>query len=314
MDRWEVSKADLLGLAFKESGFQTSQLCCCRPSCFDFAARRGDETLLVKMCSDASLFSFDEALELRIIAGRVRAAAVVVSDRSHDKPLEDDTVYLRHSVYLLTEKTLRNIAFETGFPLVNAGPGGYFVEVDGVLIEKRRKELGLSIGKLAGMVGVSRRTLYGYERCMAKASVSSAYNLVKVLGVPVAKPINVLRKRRKQRFCLLLRAKRAVAGRQILTRVFKKFASYDISPVEKAPFDFVMNLPKEKYVIVGAVVTSNEDWPEERTEELLSVSRVVNAHPILITEKRETCRDDLTRVWADELALMRSPLELVSSI
>ena len=314
MDRWEASKADLLGMALKEAGFQMSQLCCCRPSCFDFAASKGDATLLVKLASDAASFSLDEAIELGIIAGRVRAAAVVVSDRSHDKPLEDDTVYLRHSVYVVTEKTLRNIAFETGFPLVNAGPGGYFVEVDGALIEERRLELGLSSGRLAGMVGVSRRTLYGYERNMGKASVSSAYNLAKVLGVPVAKPVNVFRKRRKQRFCLLLRAKRRVAARLILTRVFRKFAFCDISPVEKAPFDFALNIPRGKYVIVGAVAASNEDWPEERTEELLSVSRVVNARPILITEKKEKCSDDLVRVWADELALMRSPLDLVSTL
>jgi putative transcriptional regulator len=188
------------------------------------------------------------------------------------------------------------------------------VEVDGMLIEKGRKELGLSIGKLAEMVGVSRRTLHGYERCMVKASVSSVYNLEKVLGVPLAKPIDVFRKTRKERACLLLRAKQAVACRVLLGRVFRKFAFCDISAVRKAPFDFVMNVPDEDCVIVGAVVAEGEDWLEERTEELLSVSRVVNVHPVLITEKRELWRDDVLCVCADELTRMRSPLELVSCI
>jgi putative transcriptional regulator len=239
---------------------------------------------------------------------------LVVSDMTHDKPLEDDTVYSRYSVYVVTGKSLRNIAFQTGYPLVNAGPGGYFVEVDGELIEKRRGELGLSIGKLAGMVGVSRRTLYGYERCMAKASVSSAYNLARVLGVPVAKPIDVFQKVKKQRVCLFLRAKRAIACRVLLHRVFRKFSSCDISPVQKAPFDFVMNVPDEKYVIVGAVVAEGEKFLDARAEELLSVSRVVKAHPVLISEKRVSCRDDVLCVCADELAVMRSPLDLVACI
>jgi predicted transcriptional regulator len=291
MDRWEADNADVLGMALKEAGFQMSQLCCFRPSCFDFAARKGDETVLVKIASDADSFSIAEAHELRIIAGRVGAAAVVVSYRSHDKPLEDDTVYSRHSVCVVTGKTLRNVVFEKGLPLVNAGPGGYFVEVEGALVEKRRKELGLSVGKLAEMVGVSRRTLYGYERCMAKASVSSAYNLAKVLGIPVAKPINVFKKRRKQRVCLLLRTKHTFAGRVILRRFFRKFASCDISPVEKAPFDFLMNVPGEKCIIVGAVIASGEDGLAERTEELLSVSRVINAHPLLITEKKTAIQE-----------------------
>lgn len=314
MDRWDANNADALGIALKEAGFQTSQLCCSRPSCFDFAARKGEETVLLKVRSDVDTFSVADSNELRVIAGRVGAAALVIGDRTHDKPLEDDTVYSRYSVYVVTGKTLRNVAFETGFPLVNAGPGGYFVEVDGTLIEKRRNELGLSIGNLAELVGVSRRTLYGYERCMAKASVPSAYNLAKALGVPVVKPIDLFRKASKQRVCFLLRAKHAVTACTVLGKIFRKFAFCDISAVEKAPFDFVMNVPNEKFVIVGAFVGSCEDWQEERTEELLSVCRVINARPVLITERKEPFRSDVLCVCADELTSMRSPLELVDCI
>lgn len=314
MNRWEADDANSLGVALKEAGFQTSQLCCSRPSCFDFAARKGNKIVLIKLHSDIDTFSRFDSYELRVIAGRVSAASLVISNTTHDKPLEDDTVYSRYSVYVVTGKTLRSIAFRTGLPLVNAGPGGYFVEVDGELIEKRRKELELSIGKLAEMVSVSRRTLYGYERCMAKASVSSAYNLAKVLGVPVAKPINILEKTRKQRACLLSRAKRALAGNMLLQRVFRKFAFCDIAPVQRAPFDFVMNVPEEECTIIGAVVAEGETGVDERTEEILSVSRVVNAHPVLITERRGPCRSDVLCVCADELAVMRSPMDLLACI
>ncbi len=265
---------------------------------------------MVKVRSDVDAFSVEDSHELRVIAGRVGVAALVVSEKTHDKPLEDDTVYSRNHVHVVTGKTLLSVAIKTDFPLVNAGPGGYFVEVDGELIERRRMELGLSIGKLAALVGVSRRTLYGYERCMAKASVSSAYNLAKILGVPLAKPINVLRKTRKQRVCFLLRAKQEA----MLGKVFKKFIFCDISPVQRAPFDFIMNVPGENCVIVGAVIADGEDWLDERTEELISVSRVVNAHPVLISEKREVYRDDVHCFRADELGSVRSPLELVAGV
>jgi putative transcriptional regulator len=314
MNRWEADNADSLGVALKEAGFQTSQLCCSRPSCFDFAARKGNEVILVELQSDVDTFSRFDSQELRVIAGHVSAAPLVVSDRTHDRQLEDDTVYSRYSVYVVTGKTLRSIASRTGFPLVNAGPGGYFVEVNGALIESRRKELGLSIGKLAEMVGVSRRTLYGYERCMAKASVSSAYNLAKVLGVPVAKPVNVLRGTRRQRVCLLSRARQVIAGNVLLQRVFRKFAFCDIAAVRKAPFDFVMSVPEMECVIVGAVVAEDEKYSDARTEEILSVSRVINAYPVLITEKRAACRGDVLCVCADELAVMRSPIDLVACI
>ncbi len=314
MDHWEADNAQSLGRALKEAGFQTSLLCCSRPSCFSFAARKGNASILIKLCSDVDAFSSSDAHEVRVIAGRVSAVPIVVSNETHGKPLEDDTVYSRYSVCVVTGKTIRSAAFQTGYPLVNAGPGGYFVEVDGRLIEQRRKELGLSIGKLAEMVGVSRRTLYGYERCMAKASVSSAYNLAKVLGVPIAKPIDILKSAKTQGECLLLRARRIFAEHILLYRVFKKFSFCDISPLQRSPFDFVLTVPEEECVIVGMVMAEDENSGEGRAEELLSVSRVLNAHPVLITERKEPSRGDVPCVSADELAVMRSPMDMVACI
>jgi len=303
-----------LGVALKEAGFQVSQICCSRPSCFDFAARKEDKTVLVKVNSDVDTFPAQSARELKVIAGRLSAASLIISQQAHGKPLEDDTVYSRNAVFVVTEKTIRNIVLQTANPLIYAGPGGYTVEVDGVLIEKRRKELGLSVGKLAAMVGVSRRTLYGYERGMTRASVASAYKLAKTLGVPVVKPINVLGRTRRQSQCLLLKAKHAIAGKVLLQKVFRKFAFCDISPVHRAPFDFVMNVPSGGYVIVGSVALNGERNLGNRVEELLSICQVVHAYPVLVTEKRKYCGGDVACVCVDELSVMRSPEDLIASV
>jgi putative transcriptional regulator len=317
MNHWEMENAVALSVALKEAGFQVSQMCCSRPSCFDFATRKDDKTVLIKNHHDVDTFSPQDSRELKIIAGSVSAASIVISQRTHDKPLEDDTVYSRHAVFVVTEKTIKNIALQTANPLIYAGPGGYFVEIDGTLVEKRRKELGLSVGKLAEMIGVSRRTLYGYERGMAKASVSSAYNLEKTLGIPVVKPINVLEKTRKQRSCILVKATHAIAGQALLFKVFKvfrKFAFCDISPIQKAPFDFIMNVPNEKYVIVGSIAINGERHLDNRIEEILSVCRVVHAHPVLITEKRKPFSKDISCVCMDELSAMHTPKDLIASV
>jgi len=314
MNHWETENAVALSAALKEAGFQVSQICCSRPSCFDFAAKKDDKTVLIKTHHDVDTFSSQDSHELKIIAGSVSAASIVISQRTHDKPLEDDTVYSRHAIFVVTEKTIKNIALQTANPLIYAGPGGYFVEIDGTLVEKRRKELGLSVGKLAEMIGVSRRTLYGYERGMAKASVSSAYNLEKTLGILVVKPINVLEKTRKQRPCLLVKATHAIAGQPLLNKIFKKFAFCDISPIQKAPFDFIMNVPNEKYVIVGSIAMKGERHLSKRMEEILSVCRVVHAHPVLITEKRKPFSKDISCVCMDELSAMRTPEDLIANV
>ncbi len=300
-----------LGVALKEADYQVSHICCSRPSCFDFAARKEDTTILVKVNSDVDTFSAQSARELKVIAGRVSAASLVISQQAHGKPLEDDTVYSRNGIFVVTGQTISNIALQTANPLVYASPGGYSVEVDRELVEKRRKELGLSIGKLATMIGVSRRTLYGYERGMAKASVKSAYKLAETLGVPVAKPINVLRKTRKQRQCLLLKTKYAVTGKMLLQKFFRKFAFCDISPVYRAPFDFIMNVPKGRSVIVGGVAVSGENNMDKRVEEIVSVCNVLRVRPVLITE-RKLSRKDLSCVCMNELSAIHTPEDLVT--
>ena len=314
MNHWEMENAVALGIALKEGGFQVSQICCSRPSCFDFAARKDDKTVLVKVNSDVDTFPAQSARELKVIAGRLSAASLIISQQAHGKPLEDDTVYSRNAVFVVTGKTIKNIVLQTANPLIYAGPGGYTVEVDGALIEKRRKEIGLSVGKLAAMIGVSRRTLYGYERGMTRASVASAYKLAKTLGVPVAKPINVLERTRKQSQCLLIKAKHAIAGKALLQKIFRKFAFCDISPVRKAPFDFVMNVPSGEYVIVGSVAVDGERNLGNRVEELLSICRVVHAYPVLVTEKRKYPDMDVSSVCVDELSVMRSPEDLIASV
>ena len=313
MNHWEMENTLALGVALKEAGFQVSQICCSRPSCFDFAARKNDKTVLVKVNSDVDTFPAQSARELKVVAGRLSAACLIISQQTHGKPLVDDTVYSRNAVFVVTEKTIKNIALQTANPLIYAGPGGYSVEVDGELVEKKRKEIGLSVGKLAAMIGVSRRTLYGYERGMAKASVKSAYNLAETLGVPVAKPIKVLERTRKQRQCLLIKAKHAIAGKMLLQKVFRKFAFCDISPVHKAPFDFIMNVPNDKRVIVGSVAVNGGRNLDKRMEEIISVCHVVRARPVLIMEKPKISSRDVYCVCMDELSLMRTPEDLVAS-
>jgi putative transcriptional regulator len=308
MNHWEIESAVNLGVALKESGFQVSQICCSRPSCFDFAASKDNTAILLKVSSDVDNFPPKCARELKVIAGRFSAASLIISQQAHGKPLEDDTVYSRNGVFVVTEKSIRNIALQTANPLIYAGPGGYSVEVDGEMVEKRRKELGLSIGKLAVMIGVSRRTLYGYERGMAKASVHSAYKLAETLGVPVAKPVNVLRRTRKQRQCLLMKATRTIMGKALLQKVFRKFAFCDISPVFRAPFDFIMNVPNCKDPIVGAVAVNGESNLDKRTEEIISICNVIRARPVLITEKPRFSSQDVPCLCLDELST-KAPVE-----
>jgi putative transcriptional regulator len=307
----EMGKVEAAESVLKEGGFTVSQRCCSRPSCFDIAARKRESLIFIKVQPDIGCVPPYDSLELRIISEHISAASLFISEKTREKPLEDDTVYSRYNVLAITPKTFENIVLRGIHPLIQAGPGGYYVEIDGEAIKKRRQELGLSVGEVAEKLGISRRTLYGYEKGMAKASVTVAYNLLCTLGVPVAKPVNIFEAPRSQRKTIIARARRIITKNRLLQRVFKKLAGYNIVAVKKAPFDFVITVPEENMKIIGGVANSEEKTLSRRVEEILSLSKVVQAHPVLVTDGQKPLPNkDISCVKSDEISKIKCPEDL----
>ncbi|MEM2995267.1 MAG: transcriptional regulator [Candidatus Bathyarchaeia archaeon] len=298
--------ADML----REAGFKVSERCLCRPSCFDYAARKGEKVILVKVQDDIDNFSQGDSQELRLIAKSVSASSILISEKTREKPLEDDTVYSRYDVLAVNPKTFENFVLRNVHPLVRAGPGGYYVEIDWEAVKRRRQELGLSVGEMADIVGISRRTIYGYERGTAKASVTVAYNLICVLGIPVAKSVNIFEKSQKQRKDPLIQAGRTIKNK-LTQKIFKKFSSYNIVAVKKAPFDFIVNVSEGKTRIIGGVASEKEQKLERRADEIVSVSKIVKAHPIIITKGQKPSSKNISCISEEEISKIKRPEDLI---
>jgi putative transcriptional regulator len=298
----------------KEVGFNVSEKCYSRPSCFDFVARKDDTLVLIKVQSDIDILPLNDSQELKAISQCLSAASLLLGEKTHEKPLEDDTVYSRYDILVVTSKTFENIVLRRAYPLIQAGPGGYYVEIDHESIKRRRQELGLSVGEAAEMIGISRRTLYGYERGMAKASVTAAYNMIWALGIPVAKPINVFEKSSFQRKCFLSTAKLAIARSKLLGKIFRKLARCRITTVKKAPFDFVINFVGEETKIIGGVANCKELKLNRRVDEILSFSKVVKAHPILITEGQKPPNKEISCIRSEEVSKIKNPEDLICKL
>ncbi len=309
----ETEKINAIETVLKQAGFILSERCYSRPCCFDFVARRSGNLILIKVQSDTEKIAPSDYIELKAISDYVSATSLLISEKSREKPLEDDTVYSRHNIIAVNERTFENIVLRKTYPLIRAGPGGYYVEIDGKAIKRRRQKLGLSIGELAGMTGVSRRTLYGYERGMAKSSVSTAYNLICTLGMPVAKPIDVFEEQKNDETKHFLNAaKETIIRNKLLRRIFMRLARYNMTAVQRAPFDFLIN-SKEKMKIVGGVVDDGEEEPKKRVNEILSFSRVVQAYPVLVTEKQKTSYEEIPCICSEELSEINKPEDLVEN-
>ncbi len=305
-----MGKVKAAEAVLKEAGFTVSQRCCSRPSCFDMAARKGKSLIFIKVQPDIGCVPLYDSLELRMISENVSAVPLFISEKTREKTLEDDTVYSRYNVLAVTLKTFENIVLRKIYPLIQAGPGGYYVEINGEAVKQRRQELGLSVGKVAEKVGISRRTLYGYERGMAKASVTAAYNLLCTLGVPVVKPVNIFEKPKNQRRQFMVKARGVITRNKLLQKIFKKLVGYNMVAFKKAPFDFVITVPEENMRIIGGVAEGREKMLSRRIDEILSLSKVVHAHPVLITEQQSPLNKDIPCIPSEEISKIRCPEDI----
>lgn len=281
MDRSEI--ADSAESLFKKAGFHLSQRCCARPSCFDFVARRERQLAFVKVHPNIGNFYENDANGLAALGSFFSGASILVCENTRKRPLEDDTVYSRYHVGALTLKTLEDALLSKMGPLIEAGPGGYYVRLDGDKIRRKRLDKEMSIGKMAEIMGVSRRTLYGYEKEMAKASVSTAYKLEWVLGVPVIKPIDIFQYPMASEG-FLATAKRIISESRFLQFVIRKLLQFNFAvfQIRRAPFDFIAKAPENQTSLIGAVSQEKEKNFEIRTEEIVSISKIVDAQPILV--------------------------------
>jgi putative transcriptional regulator len=299
----------------RQADFDVSKECISRPSCFDFVARKEKTLVFIKVQQDIGSFTLFDSRELADITDHFSAARLIVGEEARERRLEDDTVYTRYGITAINSKSFESFVLNKVPPLVQASPGGYHVQIDGEALRKRRQELGLSIGDVAEMTGLSRRTVYGYERGLAKASVAAAYNLVCALGIPVAQPVDLLahqKARREPR--LLCTARRVLAGSRVLNLIFRKLAPLNIVAVRKAPFDFLLSTAEEKEPIIGGVSDREEQVLERRIQEILSISQIVKARPVLITEGRRLPEKDIPCISSEEVSRIRHPEDFFSEV
>jgi len=295
--------------------FKPSQRCCARPSCFDFVARKEKQLAFIKIHPNIGNVYEKDARGLTTLAKLFSGSSLLICEKARNKPLEDDTVYSRYNVGAATLITLKDSLLKGSDPLIEAGPGGYHARLDGEAIRKKRMEKGLSIGKMAEIMGVSRRTLYGYERGMAKASVSTAYKIEWVLGEPVVKPIDIFQYP-EQIGRLLAAAKRIISESRFLQFVIRKLLQFNfiVFQTKRAPFDFVAKTPKNGTNLLGVVTCEKERNFEVRIDEIVSISKIVEAQPILVTDSEKVCTDNIPLIHKRDFEKFKCSEDLMAKL
>lgn len=188
MDRSDLVQE--LRQTLTQGGFFVSEWGQLKPIGFDLVARRDDDLLIIKVLRNVDSFDDRVADELKVLARFLDGSPLLVGQRSSSHRLEDGVVYARQGIPAVNPETMRDLVLEGVPPMAYSAPGGYYVNIDGDVLERARRERGLSLGDLAEVARSSRRTISMYEEGMS-AMVDAALRLEEFLEVELVEPIDI---------------------------------------------------------------------------------------------------------------------------
>jgi putative transcriptional regulator len=174
-----------------EGGFRVSERCSQRPRSFDLIA--GDDRILmvIKAISHIDGVSEDIARDLDLVSYYLGGAPLIVGERTRDADLQRGAVYVRYGIYAISVPTLSDFLVDGIPPLVYVSPGGLYVNIDEALLHALREEQQLSLGDLAHLLGVSRRTISKYENGMG-TTMDMAMRIEELFDTAITRPIDLL--------------------------------------------------------------------------------------------------------------------------
>jgi putative transcriptional regulator len=290
------------------AGFALSDRCNIRPRSFDVAARKGEIILLCKVLFNIDGLNEETAREMKYLAEYLGGSAIVVGAKTRDQMLEDSVVYMRYDILALNVQTLYDYFIENVPPLVSAAPGGLYVSIEGNLLKKARMDQSMSLGSLATMIGVSRRTISKYEEEGMDASIDVVLQLEDIFGVELAKPINILkscgsRKPRKkvepetkdqEKACPLL------PEDLILNTI--SMLGYDVLPTAQAPFKAIS---RDKSSVILTGVSEFNTTVIKRAHLMSSISYVTETQSVFIINGRSKIKSVENTVLIEKKELDR---------
>jgi len=267
------------------AGFALSDRCNIRPRSFDVAARKDETLLLCKVLFNIDGLNEETAREMKYLAEYLGGSAIVVGAKTRDQMLEDSVVYMRYDILALNVQTLFDYFIENVPPLVSAAPGGLYVSIEGDILKKARMGQSMSLGTLAAMVGVSRRTISKYEEEGMDASIDVVLQLEDIFGVELAKPIDILKScgsrkpRKKAESITEIQEKPSTLLPEDLILNTISMLGYDVLPTAQAPFKAIS---RDKSSVILTGVSEFNTTVVKRAHLMSSISCVTETQSVFI--------------------------------
>ncbi len=313
----------------ERAGFYVSDTHAIRPSSFDLLARRDSLLVIVKVLKNIDALDANDAAQLLGLAKLFPAAPFVVGQTSGADELEPGVVYSRYGLRIVSEDTLREYLHQGVPPFLLSSPGGIFAQVDGARLRALRELHRLSLGALASVAGVSRRTIQLYEDG-GGAEMTVIERIEGYLGEPVARSVDLFAVRGApppvveeaeegdREPAERTTRRRPSSGDAVRDRVFRQLdgMGWQVTLTLRCPFDaFTQGPAREESEILLTSVGSFRT-AQHRAEILQQLARVAEGHALFVVAEPTPPQsiDGLAVLTVGELQRPRDRGELLDMI
>ncbi len=270
-------------------GFETKYCDLVEDGCFDIAARRGSGVVLIKTLVNVDRYGYRQASDLRKITTTLSAVPLIIGVRTRRGEIEEGLVYERYGLKVISAQTLE-MALKGEAPMICVKRGGIYVEIDGNRLREARLKMGLSLGELAELVGVSRKAIYEYERGGMRPTLDVALRLEEVLDEDIVEPLDI--------FKLSCEPTEFRNGNDeeeevvIKTKTALEDLGLKAEAVKKAPFNIVAAKDSEKLRMVAEARKRVREIRYLRLDATKELAEVMKARMLVFVEQdKERIKD-----------------------
>ncbi|MEA2070705.1 MAG: helix-turn-helix domain-containing protein [Asgard group archaeon] len=199
-------------------------------------------------------------------------------------------VYSRYNIPAVSLDTLRGLLIQQLPPLVYAYRGGFKVKLNGKLLRQKRLEANMSLSDLAQAVGVSKRTIYEYERDAIDVSLETALRIEEFFDEPFTQAINLFDEMKQIGSITKPSSRLNKPKNELEKRVKEHFNSLGYKDqlwTRKIPFRLLAKAPEKETkrsdtVITGISRKYNEKEVVKKIRITYSISRITETNPLIV--------------------------------
>ncbi len=262
------------------TGFRTARMEF-KGACFDLVGSRLFLLLFIKVLQNIDTLTKEQAEDLKRLAKFFQASPLIVGLKTKNDELEEGVVYERFGIYALNPQTLYDVIVENELPAIFAERGGFYVKINGEYLRYLREKYGYSIGELAELLGVSRKSLQNYERGEQAVSLDIALRLEEIFNEPLAKPIDILHAKVEAKLDVKPENK---LEREIFERL--KALGMGVVKIKKAPFNAISK--EDEFKILTGIDQRKTKTTVKRAQMVNEVSKIIHSDGVFILEKTKT--------------------------